>query len=165
LPEELRVGTFVCTTSLGAGQQAAHNCLILSRMHHHCLLLSRMHHSCLLLSKMHHTHTHTCLRLATTLHRSTVFIRRVGLNRTLFTYTKNLVLSHTFYIYLIRLIPDKIPYTYRTHMVLANPIHTAFLAGKSPNIRPYTVYIQIRLWPNLHIRHFWQGNHQIYGQI
>jgi uncharacterized protein YfaP (DUF2135 family) len=34
-------------------------------------------------------------------------------------------------------------------------VYTEFLAGKSPNIGSYTVYI----------RYCWQGNHQIYGHI
>jgi hypothetical protein len=34
-------------------------------------------------------------------------------------------------------------------------VYTVFLAGKSPSVRSYTV----------HIRYFWQGNHQGYGHI
>jgi len=30
-------------------------------------------------------------------------------------------------------------------------LHTVFLAGKSPNIRSYTVYVYIGFWPTLRV--------------
>jgi hypothetical protein len=36
--------------------------------------------------------------------------------------------------------------------VYVNSVYTVFLAGKSPNIRSYTMHIQF--WPTLYIRYF-----------
>ena len=53
-------------------------------------------------------------------------------------------------------------------------LYTVFLAGKSPNIRSYTVFLrgvlgrEITKYTVIHgvyTQCFWQGNHQIYGHI
>jgi len=58
------------------------------------------------------------------------------------------------YIYIYNCFGSRQPYMW---LVLARTIYIrCFLAGKSPNIRSYTVYIY---------GVFWLGNHQIYGRI
>ena len=73
-----------------------------------------------------------CLGLARTLYiQWTVYKCRVGQNRIFAPYmTVHLVISLT-----------KTPYIQRIYRVLANPIHTVYLAGKSTNKRSDTVYI------------------------
>ena len=60
-----------------------------------------------------------------------MYIRRVGQSR---IYTPYMT------VYMVISLP-KIPYTHCIYMVLANPIHTVFLVGKSPNEPSNTVHI------------------------
>jgi hypothetical protein len=74
------------------------------------------------------------------------FTLRVGQNH-IYRIGQNRIYAPYMTVYLVISLPN-IPYTHRIYMVLANPtyiyihsVYTVFLAGKSPNIRSYTVHI------------------------